>query len=161
MKKLLLPKDFPLIKVNGNEFDDLEGLEQLMNKFPYSSRDPEFLKYQLDKDKYFLWVVDSKEKGPVGYILCSPNMKNFVNRTPAFYVVERFTDKNYRNMLICSRLVGTASKYARDLGKKCIYEEVDLSNDLGLKSSASLGFEEITKLRRGKDTYSIRRKYLR
>ena len=45
MAQIAYPNEYPLVQVKTSiEFSEIPGLEELMNKFPYSSRDPVFLK---------------------------------------------------------------------------------------------------------------------
>ncbi|MFO8016750.1 MAG: GNAT family N-acetyltransferase [Candidatus Woesearchaeota archaeon] len=156
-----MPSEYPIERINDTESFDNTGLEGLMDAFPYSSRrDYKRMKNRIVKGELLLWAAFHKDS-PVGYVLCEPKHYHD-NILPGygFYFTERFVEKSHRGMLLCSRLVGVASSRAREMRRKCIFEEVDASNMEGILSSESLGFEEFSTVKRGNKTYSMRRKYL-
>ena len=159
MKQLVLPNQIPIVQVrDSGMFDQFDNLEGFLELFPYSDRDAEFVKERVDNKIYVLWVAHTRG-APVGYLLSEPNhLPSREYTKPRFYVAERFVDKRYREMLICSRLVGITSKFARKMKRKIMYEEVDTRNELGMKSSERLGFKEIAVERRGPQYYSLRKK---
>ncbi|MBD3313982.1 GNAT family N-acetyltransferase [Candidatus Woesearchaeota archaeon] len=164
MKGIAMPSEYPIKQISSYEdFDSCSGLEEIMHDFPYSSRkDFEMLKSGIEDGKYLLWVAFNPEGVPAGYVLCKPKQEH-ENSLPGygFYVAERFVRKDEREKRICSRLIGLASQEARRMGRSVIYEEVDIANLPGIKSSSSLGFEEFSQARYSKDTYSLRRKKLK
>lgn len=162
MKKPALPSQVPIVQITDSEmfsqFDDLEGFLEL---FPHSDRDAEFIKKKVDNQTYILWVAHT-DNIPVGYLIGDPKQPHSKRYAGyGFYVAERFVDEKYRNRLICSRLVGIASRVAKKMmHRKAIFEEVSMHNKLGRISSDSFGFEEFAFEKRDSQIYSLRRKPL-